>query len=319
MFTTRRNAPVVLATRVVLLIALVAVVIPASASAQASRTWVSGVGDDANPCSRTAPCKTFAGAISKTAAKGEINTLDPGGFGTLNITKSITVDGSNTQAGVLAAGTTGISVNAAATDRIVLRGLNINGFGTGLNGIRVIQAKSVKVYDTKIFGFTQNGLSFAPTNANAKALIENSVIEDNSGNGVLVAPPSAAGNNARVTISNSTIVANACGVTATNHLLSGNFPVDCGTAAGVGGGSANANVFGSTINDHDATVGATGSAAVFTNGGSSSIRIGDNLITGNVFGLRALDVGFGGIFSFATNSISGNATNGTPNATIGPA
>src|SRR3954471_11784100 len=82
-----------------------------SAQAQATRTWVSGVGDDANPCSRTAPCKTFAGAISKTAAKGEINCLDPGGFGTLNITKSITVNCENTLGGVLSAGVTGFIVN----------------------------------------------------------------------------------------------------------------------------------------------------------------------------------------------------------------
>ena len=65
----------------------------APASAQATRTWISGVGDDANPCSRTAPCKTFAGAISKTAEGGEINALDPGGYGAVTITKSITIDG----------------------------------------------------------------------------------------------------------------------------------------------------------------------------------------------------------------------------------
>jgi hypothetical protein len=79
------------------LVALGAMVTPllyaAPAQAQATRTWVSGVGDDANPCSRTAPCKTFAGAISKTAPGGEIDALDPGGFGALTITKSITIDG----------------------------------------------------------------------------------------------------------------------------------------------------------------------------------------------------------------------------------
>src|SRR5712691_3114554 len=74
----------------------------ALAQAQATRTWVSGVGDDANPCSRTAPCKTFAGAISKTAACGEISVLDPGGFGAVTITKSITIDGDGTLAGILA-------------------------------------------------------------------------------------------------------------------------------------------------------------------------------------------------------------------------
>src|SRR6201986_952393 len=73
----------------------------APAYAQATRTWVSGVGDDVNPCSRTAPCKTFAGAISKTAAGGEIDSLDPGGFGTVTITKSITIDGGAGQVGSL--------------------------------------------------------------------------------------------------------------------------------------------------------------------------------------------------------------------------
>src|SRR5512142_2522466 len=82
-------------------------------SAQATRTWVSGVGDDANPCSRTAPCKTFAGAISKTAAGGIVDVLDPGGFGSLTITKSITIDGSGGSiAGVLASGVQGFVINA---------------------------------------------------------------------------------------------------------------------------------------------------------------------------------------------------------------
>jgi len=76
----------------------------AVAEAQATRTWVSGVGDDANPCSRTAPCKTFAGAISKTAPGGEINALDPAGYGAVMITKSITIDGGGTLASILASG-----------------------------------------------------------------------------------------------------------------------------------------------------------------------------------------------------------------------
>src|SRR5215471_17088044 len=105
------------------------------AQAQATRTWVSGVGDDANPCSRIAPCKTFAGAISKTAPAGEINVLDPGGFGAVTITKSITISSECTEAGVLVSGTNGIVISAGATDAIILKGLDIEGLGTGLNGI----------------------------------------------------------------------------------------------------------------------------------------------------------------------------------------
>src|ERR1700760_4272375 len=104
------------------------------ANAQATRTWVSGVGDDANPCSRTAPCKTFAGAISKTAAAGEINVLDPGGFGGVTITKAITIRSDHIEAGVLVAGANGINVVAGATDTVVLEGLDFDGVNTGLSG-----------------------------------------------------------------------------------------------------------------------------------------------------------------------------------------
>src|SRR3954462_12758211 len=104
------------------------VLVGTSAFAQATRTWVSGVGDDLNPCSRTAPCKTFAGAISKTAAGGEISVLDPGGYGTVTITKPITISGSGNLTGILAAGTSGIIVHlpdAAAGGKVVLRDLFI--------------------------------------------------------------------------------------------------------------------------------------------------------------------------------------------------
>src|SRR4051794_7035359 len=108
------------------------------AQAQATRTWVSGVGDDANPCSRTAPCKTFAGAISKTAAGGEISVLDPGGFGGVTITKSISIVAEGGEGGILAAGTFGVTVNAGVNDVVNLRGLIIEGAGTGLIGVRFL-------------------------------------------------------------------------------------------------------------------------------------------------------------------------------------
>src|SRR5437762_9919114 len=116
-------------------VACAAILYATPAQAQATRTWVSGVGDDANPCSRTAPCKTFAGAISKTAVGGEIDALDPGGFGTLTITKSITIDGTGTFASILAASTIGFIINipsgtADAARAVRLRGLSINGAGS---------------------------------------------------------------------------------------------------------------------------------------------------------------------------------------------
>src|SRR5438045_3295514 len=127
--------------RMLLSLAAVAAVVSlgaGAAQAQATRTWVSGVGDDANPCSRTAPCKTFPGAISKTAAGGEINCLDPGGFGGVTITKSVVIKCHYTEAGILVSQTNAVIINAAATDKVTLRGLDINGAGTGLNGIRFL-------------------------------------------------------------------------------------------------------------------------------------------------------------------------------------
>ena len=129
------------------------------ASAQATRTWVSGVGDDANPCSRTAPCKTFAGAISKTASGGEINAIDPGGFGAVTITKSITIAGNGNSTSILASGINGITVNGANIV-VKVKSIAINGAGVtpGVNGIRFLQGKSLVVDDVDIFGFSGAGI-----------------------------------------------------------------------------------------------------------------------------------------------------------------
>src|SRR3954451_14418308 len=153
MLTPRRLAKLAPALALIAL----ALALPTAASAQATRTWVSGVGDDANPCSRTAPCKTFAGAISKTANGGEINCLDPGGFGGVTITKSLAIKCRYTEGGVLVAGTNAIVVNAPATSNVTLEGLDINGLnGTaspGLHGIRILSAKQVHITDNEIYGF----------------------------------------------------------------------------------------------------------------------------------------------------------------------
>ena len=151
----------------------------APAHAQATRTWVSGVGDDANPCSRTAPCKTFAGAISKTATAGEINCLDPGGFGTVTITKSMTLNCHEVLGSILASGVPGVTVNAtAAGSKVILRGLQINGVvgGTavaGTIGVRILAAAVVSIEDTVITQFAQQGVIDSRTGGGTKLFLEN--------------------------------------------------------------------------------------------------------------------------------------------------
>ncbi|HEX8709500.1 MAG TPA: hypothetical protein VF723_14745, partial [Pyrinomonadaceae bacterium] len=165
------------------------------AQAQATRTWVSGVGDDVNPCSRTAPCKTFSGAISKTAEGGEINALDPGGFGTLTITKAITVDGTTGQGfgGVLASGASGFTVNicggtaAGCTNAhpsdavVILRNLSINGMnqttGPGVSGVRYLEGARVFVENCTIFGFNTAGID-VNVDVNGFLGVENTTIEN---------------------------------------------------------------------------------------------------------------------------------------------
>src|SRR3954454_8693813 len=179
----------------------------AAASAQAqTRTWVSGVGDDLNPCSRTAPCKTFAGAISKTAAGGEINCLDPGGFGTVTITKSITIDCVGTMGSILGAGTNGVNVNDSATATpgsivVNLKNLSINGASTGLIGINFTSGFSLHLDNVTIENFnagTAFGLRFAPSNAGSRFLhVNNSYFWNNgispsTGGGILIQPSAAA-------------------------------------------------------------------------------------------------------------------------------
>ena len=149
------------------------------AQAQATRTWVSGVGDDANPCSRTAPCKTFAGAISKTAAGGEISVLDPGGFGAVTITKAITIDGEGTLAGLLNATVNGIIINAGVNDVVHIRNVLINGTSganIGLNGIRYLAGKSVVVENCMISGFSQRAIDVSLGAGTGRLSVTNTTI-----------------------------------------------------------------------------------------------------------------------------------------------
>jgi hypothetical protein len=147
--------------------AILAVGFSAVANAQ-TRTWVSGTGSDANPCSRTAPCQTFAGAFSKTGTNGEISALDPSGFGTINITKSITINGDGTLASILNAGTTGIIVNITtnlSTDKVVVRNVSIQGAGTGTDGVRIIDGAEVVLDNITIGGFTDAGVDVTQSQA----------------------------------------------------------------------------------------------------------------------------------------------------------
>jgi hypothetical protein len=163
--------------------------IPAAAQT-ATRTWVSQAGDDADPCSATSPCRTFAGALSKTVANGIINCLAPGGFGPVNITKSVTIDCAGTFGGILAGSVNGIIVNGAGIV-VTIRNLAIEGIGTGRIGVNFINGAVLRIEKTNIHGFQASqaiGVNFAPPNGfSAELYIEDSVIAEN-GTGIVVQP-----------------------------------------------------------------------------------------------------------------------------------
>jgi len=273
--------------RIALLALVVGLFAPLIASqpahAQATRTWVSGVGDDVNPCSRTAPCKTFAGAISKTAAGGEINCLDSAGFGTLTITKAISIYCEGVVGGVLAAGTNGFNINAAATDHVVLRGLDIDGAGTGLKGVNVLQAGSVVIEHCFIRNFNAAasiGVSVTPSNPNSLLMIRDSIITHNGsaadGNGVLINPN---GGSVKALINNVSINKNFVGL----------------------------NVQGSVIlHVNNSNISESLSTGV-AQGGVSNIRIGRSMIVNNSGTATA-----GTVLSYLDNMIAGNGTDTTP-------
>jgi hypothetical protein len=290
------------------------------AQAQASRTWVSGVGDDVNPCSRTAPCKTFAGAISKTAACGEISVLDPGGYGAVTITKSITIDGTGTMASILASLTTGVIINAAATDVITLRGLSINGFCNGIRGINVLSAKTVNVEDVVIFRFANEAMLVNDPNGIA-VNVRNCVFRDNAGDGVSL---TAAAGAVKATIVNTSIIGSGLNglharartqVSVRNSVISNTTGNGVFANAVTAGTSAHVRIWASQISSnggHGVASGNTGNA------GSSVLEIAQNQIDNNV--ANGVFIGSGGVVeSFSNNSIRANATDGCAGCTaVGP-
>jgi hypothetical protein len=299
-----------MAGRMLLVLAVVAAALSfggTAAQAQATRTWVSGVGDDANPCSRTAPCKTFAGAISRTAAGGEINCLDPGGFGAVTITKAMTINCEGVIGSVLAAGINGIIVSAGPADVVNLRHLEFDGFGTGINGIRFLSGKALLVDNCLIYGFTTRGIDVALA-ATASVDVKDTTITNIGGAGIRATTTAGAvvlsadhvnvsrvgSNGVEVagggvgTVSNSVSFVNAAGVAA--------------TAAG-----AVLNVSNSVLANNSVGANATVSGA--------SIGLDNNAIYDNTTGVNV--VAGASFVSANNNKFNNNTSNGAlPTSTM---
>lgn len=287
-------------------------------NAQATRTWVSGVGDDANPCSRTAPCKTFAGAISKTAVGGEIDALDPGGFGALTITKGITIDGGGGQvASVLVNGTNGIVVAAGPSDTVILRNLRINGIKNGANGglsgVRFISGGSLIVDKCEIFGFLNNGVDIA-LGASGQAWVTNTNIQNIGGIGISATTTAGvvtvgvdqvrvelsnigvqSGHHSRITVNNS-LIQNAAttGVLATGDAIA-------------------------TVNESQIDLNGSGIKTDVTSAVSGQAFVSSSDVASNTTGFNNATGSTTSFFSYGNNRLHGNTTNTAGTITPAPA
>lgn len=279
----------------------------ALANAQATRTWVSGVGADENPCSRTAPCKTFAGAISKTATNGEINCLDPAGYGAITITKSITIDCEDTQGSILASLVNGVIINMAAADTkkaVRLRGISINGAGTGLVGVKVLGSlSSLVLQEVVIDGFTSHGVSVEITSGALEAVIDHTTIRNNAGHAINSFP---VGSTADITVTMSTLVNNAQnGLNlADNNAVAISDSVVSGNATGIL--ASNAQVFASRCTISKNTTGVQAQSG-------GTVRLFGNTITKNGTGLAGTTItAITGTNALLGNTAEGAATNFVP-------
>jgi hypothetical protein len=269
-----------------------------TANAQATRTWVSGVGDDANPCSRTAPCKTLAGAISKTMAGGEIDVMDPAGVGALTITKAITIDG-GIGSSVLVSGTNGIVVNAPPTDVVTIRNLAITGQKTGINGIQYNTGADLHVENCKIFGF-QTAINVAGS-LTGKLTVENSTIADNSVAGIGITTTATVS----AVLNGTHIMNSVTGISAQNgsFVTLNNCDIEHNTTgikqSNMAGATSQVTVVGSVIAFNTTALQSVAGALIVS---SANALVGN----GTIFSPSG-----GQIFSTGDNVNSGNGTVGT--------
>lgn len=285
------------------------------ASGQGTRDWVSGVGDDANPCSRTAPCKTWAGAFAKAGNGSEIDALDTGGFGAVTITKSITLDGGGGQiASTLVLGTSGIVVAAGPTDVVILRNLRLDGFlgsgnsEAGINGIRFISGKLLIIENCDIFGFNNNGIDIA-SNQDSQVIIKNTTITNNAAAGIRA--QTSAGT-VGVTIDHSYFSGNGFGVwadnnskvTVTNSVAAGNVGIGFISQATAAGQTATMALSQDISSNNSIGMQVGGGA------GTSVLHYGGMTVFNNLAGLANGSNGTSHSFQNSSN-LDGGTANGT--------
>jgi hypothetical protein len=295
-----------------------------TAQATISHTWVSSTGNDANACTRSAPCATFAGALAKTSAGGEIDVADAGDYGPVTISQSVSIEAVGVLATIQVTSGNAITVSTGANDTVVLRGLTLDGQGTATEGISFTSGGALYIEDSRIHRFT-TGVEFFPTNSSStsKLFVTDTIVRNNgsgaTGGGVFIHSNLGF---ATASIDGLRTENNVFGVKAMDHA---NVTIRNSVAAnnGFSGFSAVEDaappwmLIESSITAHNGTNGVV-AAKVSTGVGPSTVevRLSNVTVVDNQTGLATS--GTGKIISFGNNKVDNNGTNGSPTSTIPP-
>lgn len=267
------------------------------------RTYVSGNGSDGNPCTDVSPCKSFGAALALTIAGGEIFVLDSADYGPVTITKSVTITSEGAVAGLLAANGAAITITAGANDVVHLRGLDLDGAGTGSYGIVFNSGRALTVQKSAVRAFANSGINFTPSAASA-LFVADTTLSNNRDNGILIS---------------------SAGTGVVNGMLNRITVAGNGVGILINGANVNVTVNDALANNNTYGIGATASAVMVRNSTMSSnsvgiaadqnavVRVGQSTVTGNATGWRATNGGQ--TQSYGNNNVSGNTSDGTASTT----
>jgi hypothetical protein len=284
---------------------------PTSTWAQAAHSWVSGVGDDTRSCSRAAPCRTFAGALAKTAAGGEISCVDSGAFGPVTIGKSIAIVCAGVEAGVSVPSGDAIKIDAAAGDVVFLSGLDLDGRNSAGTGVSIVSARTVRIADLKIRRF-EVGVAARPLGGDVSLELYDTMILDSRGDGINISPSTSGNAKVSVMIDAAHVSANkGNGITFINDTASGavrgvvnnSVLARNGVSGVIAASSAQVN---QVLVDRSTIFAGPIGIAAFQRG--ALVRFANSRVFGNQTGVSLFDGGFA--ISFSTNDVVGNGNNG---------
>ena len=257
-------------------------------------------------------------------AGGEILCLGSGNYGGWTITKSVTVncEGVIATMGDSPTGLGSVFVNVAATDRVILRGadMNMNNSPAFAAAVNFVGAGTLVLDHVKIGGNTmglaaRSGILFTP-NGPGKLVISNSSINDTGnsfgGAGVLIKP--APGGSAQVSLDNVNVSANLFGVAADgsdstagiNMTISDSVLASNTNDGLVATTSAGGAPIGVMVKNTKSVNNGFGIRSI---GSTVTVRVDGSSVVGNSTGLSFS--GGGTLLTFGNNAVRANGTDGS--------